>query len=138
MLKKLNNIHLALLIIILLFIPVVYIFYGWDSPNLFIAVLVCLLLAHPILYLVMMLIKEAKVLEYDTPKYAPICMGITIILGCIIWYGFFHLDFIFIHWISFWYGAVLIAFSLPIVVCQIISRILEKRKNSNGPKFIKK
>ena len=137
MIKKLNNIHLALEIIILLIIPLVLFLTSWDDPNLFVTVLVCLLLAHPLLYLVMMLIKESKVLEYDTPKYAPICMGITILLGCVIWYAFFHIEFIFVQWISFWYGCVLIAFSLPIVVCHILSKIFAKKKN-NGPKFIKK
>ena len=72
MLKKLNIIHIVLIVIDLLIIPVVGFLNGFDTPDTFIATLTTVLLAHPLIYLIMMVIKEAKILEYDTPRFMPL------------------------------------------------------------------
>ena len=56
MLKKLNIIHLILLIIVLLIIPVIGFVKGFESPDTFITVLAIILFGHPLLYLIMMVI----------------------------------------------------------------------------------
>lgn len=136
MLKKLNIIHLILLIIDILIIPVIGIIYGFDSPNTFVTVLSTILLAHPLIYLIMMIIKEAKVLEYDTPRFMPLCMVLTILFGCGIWYAFFHIEHIFEHKRLLWYSLVLIAFTLPNVIVNILDRVV-KNKKDNKPKIIR-
>ena len=35
-------------------------------------------------------------------------MVLTILLGCLIWYLFFHLDFVFANTIGLWYGVLLL------------------------------
>ena len=134
MLKKLNYIHLALEIVNFSVILIVMIISGYDSPNLFITALVCLLLVFPILNLLFVLIKEAKILEYNSSKMFSTCMSSMVLLGCLIWYLFFHLEFNYLQTLGLWYGCLLLAFALPILVCDIIGR--KKDKNSNGPKFI--
>ena len=136
MLKKLNIIHLILLILDLLIIPVIGFIYGFDSPNTFIAFLSTILLAHPLIYLIMMVIKEAKILEYDTPRFMPLCMVITILFGCAIWYAFFHIEHVFEHQRLLWYSLVLIAFTLPVVLVNILDKVI-KNKKDDKPKIIK-
>lgn len=136
MLKKLNIIHIVILIIDLLVIPLVGFLQGFDSPHTFIAFMCTLLLGHPLIYLIMMVIKTSKINEYEAPKYMPLCMVLTILLGCLIWYIFFNVEHIFIQNIGLWYGAGLLAFAIPIIIYNILERINARKKN-NGPKFIK-
>ena len=138
MLKKLNTIHLVLEILVFLLLPLGFILWGINSPSTFVMVLVSLLLAHPLVYLVMMLIKEAKVIEYDSQGLSAVCMGSTILLGCLIWYLFFHLEFNYASTITLWYGIVILAFSLPVIICYILAMVAEKKKGKGGPKFIKR
>ena len=137
MLKKLNIIHIILLIIDLLIIPVVGFIKGFDTPNTFLTVLVTILLAYPLIYLVMMVIKEAKLITYDTPRFMPLCMVLTILLGCAIWYAFFHIEHVFEHRRLLWYSLVLLAFAIPNVVVNILDRVVKDKNNNNGPKIIK-
>ncbi|MDE7162186.1 MAG: hypothetical protein K2N65_05455, partial [Anaeroplasmataceae bacterium] len=75
---------------------------------------------------------------YEEPRFMPLCMVLTILLGCLIWYCFFHLTFVFTNTIGLWYALVLLAFAIPYIIYKIITFISEKRKkNSNGPKIIK-
>ncbi len=137
--KKLNIVHIVLLIIDILVIPIVGFFQGFLSPNTFIAVLSTVLLAHPLIYLIMMLIKTSLITEYEAPKFMPLCMVLTILLGCLLWYCFFHITFVFANTIALWYGLVLLAFSLPYIVYKIATKISDlKKKNQKGPKFLKK
>ena len=137
MLKKLNIIHLVLLIIILLIIPVVGFIKGFDTPTTFLTVLCTILLAHPLIYLIMMVIKEAKILSYDTPRFMPLCMVLTILLGCGIWYAFFHIEHIFEQKRLLWYSLVLLAFATPNVVVQILDKVVKNKKEyNNKQKFI--
>lgn len=136
MLKKLNIIHLVLLIIDLLIIPVVGFVKGFQTPDTFITVLVTVLLAHPLIYLIMMVIKEAKLITYDTPRFMPLCMALTIILGCVIWYAFFHIEHVFEHKRMLWYSLVLLAFTIPNVVVNILDRVVKDKKDDNKPKII--
>lgn len=137
LLKKLNIIHLTLLIIDLAVIPLVGFIIGFLAPGTFIAVLVTLLVGHPMIYLIMMLFKESMVLEYDTPRFMPLCMVLTILLGCVIWYLFFHLDTIFAETIGLWYGGTLISLGAPYVVVKIVEKITSNKKPGNGPKIIR-
>ena len=136
MLKKLNIIHLVLLMIDLLIIPVVGFVKGFQTPDTFITVLVTVLLAHPLIYLIMMVIKEAKLITYDTPRFMPLCMALTIILGCVIWYTFFHIEHVFEHKRMLWYSLVLLAFTIPNVVVNILDRVVKDKKDYNKPKII--
>ena len=136
MLKKLNIIHLVLLMIDLLIIPVVGFVKGFQTPDTFITVLVTVLLAHPLIYLIMMVIKEAKLITYDTPRFMPLCMALTIILGCVIWYAFFHIEHVFEHKRMLWYSLVLLAFTIPNVVVNILDRVVKDKKDDNKPKII--
>ena len=136
MLKKLNIIHLVLLILILLVIPVIGFVKGFDSPDTFIAVLVIILFGHPLLYLIMMVIKEAKLITYDTPRFMPLCMVLTILLGCVIWYAFFHIEHVFEQRRMLWYSLVLLAFATPNVVVNILDRVVKDKKDDNKPKII--
>ena len=90
MLKKLNIVHIILLCINFAIIPLVGFMRGFDTPETFIAVLVTVLLAHPLLYLIMMLIKAYLIDSYEAQKFMPLCMVLTILLGCLLWYCFFH------------------------------------------------
>ncbi len=136
MLKKLNIIHIIILIIDLLVIPLVGFLKGFDSPHTFIAFLCTVLLGHPLIYLTMMLFKTSMVKEYEAPKYMPLCMVLTILFGCLIWYIFFNVEHIFIQNIGLWYGSGLLAFTIPIIIFYILEKINSKKK-PNGPKFIK-
>lgn len=137
--KKLNIVHIILLCINLAIIPLVGFIRGFDTPETFISVLVTVLLAHPLLYLIMMLIKTYVIDAYEAPKFMPLCMVLTILLGCLLWYCFFHITFNFATTIALWYGLVLLAFSIPYCIYKLVTFISEKRsKNSKGPKFIKK
>lgn len=136
MIKKLNVIHIVLEVLVLSSILVVILIGGFVSPLLFNTLLISLLLVHPMLYLVMMVIKEASDINYDTPKLAPVCMGLTILLGCLIWYLFYHLDHSFIKTYTLWYGVILLAFAIPMLICNLISRF-KKEDEEKGPKFIK-
>ncbi len=139
MLKKINIIHIVLLVLDLAIIPIVGFLQGFDSPNTFIAVLCTVLIGHPMIYLVLMLVKEGLILEYDTPRYVPLCMVLTVLFGCLIWYLFFHLEnMVFAQSIGLWYGCILISFALPIVIMKICEFVSSKKKSDgNGPKFIK-
>ena len=72
MLKKLNIIYGILLGLMLCLIPLIGFLYGFASPTLFITVFCVVLLGHPILYLVILLIKEAKIFTYDSPPFAQV------------------------------------------------------------------
>lgn len=139
MLKKLNIIHVTLLIIDLLVIPVIGFIYGFDTPTTFLTVLCTVLLGHPLIYLLMMVIKESKILEYDTPRFMPLCMVLTILLGCGIWYAFFHIEHVFEQRRMLWYSLVLLAFATPNVVVNILDMVVKRKKNNNDdkPKIIK-
>lgn len=137
MLKKLNIIHLILLVIDLAIIPLVGFLQGFESPNTFIAVLCTVLVGHPMIYLILMLFKESLVLEYDTPRFMPACMVITILLGCLIWYLFFHLEMVFSETIGLWYGFTLLSLAIPYVVTRIMDKIASRKKPGNGPKIIR-
>ena len=136
MLKKLNIIHLILLITILLIIPVIGFVKGFESPDTFITVLAVILLGHPLLYLIMMVIKEAKLITYDTPRFMPLCMVLTILLGCAIWYAFFHIEHVFEHRRMLWYSLVLLAFATPNVVVSILDKVVKNKKDDDKPKII--
>ena len=136
MLKKLNIIHIVLIVIDLLIIPVVGFLNGFDTPDTFIATLTTVLLAHPLIYLIMMVIKEAKILEYVTPRFMPLCMVLTILLGCAIWYAFFHIEHVFEHRRLLWYSLVILAFALPVFIVNILDRVV-KNKKDNKPRIIK-
>ena len=137
MLKKLNIIHIVLLIIDLLIIPVVGVLNGFDSPTTFIAVLCTVLMGHPMIYLIMMVIREAKILEYDTPRFMPLCMVLTIIFGCAIWYAFFHIEHVFEHRRMMWYSLVLLAFATPNVIVNVLDVVAKNKKKDNKPRIIK-
>jgi hypothetical protein len=137
MLKKLNIIHLILLIIDVLVIPVIGFIHGFETPTTFITVLVTVLLAHPLIYLIMMVIKEAKILTYDTPRFMPLCMVLTILLGCVIWYAFFHIEHVFERRRMLWYSLVLLAFAIPNVLVNILDRVVKNKKDDNKPKIIR-
>ena len=136
MLKKLNTIHLILLVLILLVIPVIGFVKGFQSPDTFVTVLAIILFGHPLLYLIMMVIKEAKLITYDTPRFMPLCMVLTILLGCVIWYAFFHIEHVFEHRRMLWYSLVLLAFATPNVVVNILDRVVKDKKDDNKPKII--
>jgi len=133
--KKLNYIHLALEIVNFSVIPIMLFIKGINSPEVFITFLVCLLLVYPILSLLFMLVKEAKIVEYDTPKMFPVRMSLYVLIGCLIWYLFYHLDFNYANTLSLWYGGLALGFVLPIFVCEVIEKINDKKKK-NGPRFI--
>lgn len=138
LLKKLNILHIALLVLDAVVVLVLGFILGWSTPPFFIAILVGLLLVHPLIYLILMLMKESMVLEYDTPRFAPACMVFTLLAGCLIWYLFFHIEFQFSYWINAWYASILLAFSLPMIICKILQkRSDEKRRNSKGPKVVR-
>ena len=136
MLKKLNTIHLILLVLILLVIPVIGFVKGFQSPDTFVTVLAIILFGHPLLYLIMMVIKEAKLITYDTPRFMPLCMVLTILLGCVIWYAFFHIEHVFEQRRMLWYSLVLLAFATPNVVVNILDRVVKDKKDDNKPKII--
>ena len=138
MLKKLNIIHLILLIIDLLITVIISLINGFNSPITFVTVLCALLFGHPLIYLIMMLFKESLILEYDTPKYMPLCMALTILLGCLIWYMFYNVDHVFTQTIGLWYGSILLAFSIPVFIVRIVEKLKKDKKDNNSPKFIKK
>ena len=135
MLKKLNIIYGILLGLMLCLIPLIGFLYGFASPTLFITVLCVVLLGHPILYLVILLIKEAKIFTYDSPPFAPLCMVITVLGGCLLWYLFYHIEFNFSYWIYLWYGCVLLVFAVPIIVFKIIA-LFRSKKSDKGPKMM--
>ena len=66
-----------------------------------------------------------------------LCMVLTIIFGCGIWYAFFHIEHIFEHKRMLWYSLVLIAFATPNVVVNVLDVIVKNKKNDNKPKIIK-
>ena len=136
MIKKLDRIHLTLEMINFFVILIVLGIKGMDSPILFITALVCLMLVYPFLTLISTLIKEAKVIEYDSSKYIMICMSVIILIGCLMWYLFFNLNFNFINTIMLWYGFLFLGFSLPQFIWYLISKKIDKKKE-NGPRFIK-
>lgn len=137
MLKKLNVIHIILLILDIAVIPLVGFLQGFDSPSTFIAVLTTVLLVHPLLYLILMLFKTSLVPEYEESRFMPLCMVLTILLGCLLWYCFFHITFVFSNTIALWYGLVLLAFAIPYLLFKLITWIADRRKkNDKGPKFI--
>ena len=136
MLKKLNTIHLILLVLILLVIPVIGFVKGFQSPDTFVTVLAIILFGHPLLYLIMMVIKEAKLITYDTPRFMPLCMVLTILLGCVIWYAFFHIEHVFEHRRMLWYSLVLLAFATPNVVMSILDKVVKNKKDDDKPKII--
>ncbi|MDE7263311.1 MAG: hypothetical protein K2N64_01440 [Anaeroplasmataceae bacterium] len=137
MLKKLNIIHIVLLVIDIAVIPLVGFLQGFDSPSTFIAVLTTVLLVHPLLYLIMMLFKTSLVAEYEESRFMPLCMVLTILLGCLIWYCFFHITFVFANTIALWYGLVLLAFAIPYLIFKLITWLTDRRKkNGKGPKII--
>lgn len=138
MIKKLNLIQIVLEVLILVLIPLWFIIWGVNSPTTYIMTLFCLLIVHPIVYSIFLVIKEAKIMDYDSPKYVLVCMGITLLLGCVIWYLFFHLSFSFLNTISLWYALMLFAFSLPIVIVYLLAIFIGKKNNKGGPKFIKR
>lgn len=138
MLKRLNIIHIILLVLDIAIIPLIGFLQGFESPNTFITVLVTVLLAHPMIYLIMMLFKTSMVPDYETPRFMPLCMVLTILLGCLIWYCFFHIDFVFANTIGLWYGLVLLAFAIPYLVYKLVTWISDKKKkNGQGPKIIR-
>ncbi len=138
MLKKFNILHIVLLVLDIAVIPIVGFVQGFETPATFIATLATVLLAHPLIYLILMLVKTAAIIDYEEPRFMPLCMVLTILLGCLIWYCFFHLTFVFTDTIGLWYALVLLAFAIPYIIYKIITFISEKRKkNSNGPKIIK-
>lgn len=137
MLKKYNLIHLILLILDVCIIPIVGFISGFDSPNVFIATLCCLFFIHPIIYMIMLIIKESKVRDYFGPKFAILNMGLTAIIGCVIWYCFYHINFVFINTIQLWYGILCISFVIPFFIEKLFEYIA-KKKNDNRPKIVKK
>ncbi len=138
MLKRLNIIHISLLILDIAIIPVVGFIQGFDTPDTFITVLSTILLGHPLIYLIMMLFKTSMVQEYEAPRFMPLCMVLTILLGCLIWYCFFHITFVFVNTIALWYSLVLLSVAIPYLIFKLVSYISEKKKpKQQGPKFIK-
>lgn len=138
MLKKLNIIHIVLLILDIAVIPIVGFLQGFETPAAFITVVVTILLAHPLIYLIMMCVKASMDMDYEAPRFLPLCMVLTILLGCLIWYCFFNVDFIFANTIALWYGLVLLAFAIPYILYKIITIISDKKKkNDKGPKIIR-
>ncbi|MDE6660889.1 MAG: hypothetical protein K2J93_03570, partial [Anaeroplasmataceae bacterium] len=109
------------------------------SPDTFIAVLSTILLAHPLIYLIMMAIKTSMVLDYESPRFMPLCMVLTMLLGCLIWYCFFHITFVFANTIALWYALVLLAFAIPYIVYKIVTWVTDKKSNKKdrGPKIIR-
>ena len=137
MLKKLNIIHIILIVLDLLIIPVVGFIKGFESPETFITILATILLAHPLIYLIMMVIKEAKLITYDTPRFMPLCMVLTILFGCAIWYAFFHIEHVFELRRMLWYSLVLLAFATPNVVVMILDKFVKNKKDDDKPKIIR-
>ena len=139
MLKKLNIIHIVLLILDVAIIPVVGFIQGFASPDTFVAFLATILLAHPLIYLIMMAVKVSMVPDYESPRFMPLCMVLTMLLGCLIWYCFFHITFIFANTIALWYGLVLLAFAIPYIVYKIVTWVTNKKSNKQdrGPKIIR-
>ena len=83
-----------------------------------------------------MVIKEAKLITYDTPRFMPLCMVLTILLGCAIWYAFFHIEHVFEQRRMLWYSLVLLAFATPNVVVNILDKVVKNKKDDNKPKII--
>lgn len=138
MLKKLNIIHIIILILDIAIIPIVGFLQGFKSPNTFITVLATVLLGHPLIYLIMMLVKTSIKLDYEEPRFMPLCMILTILLGCLIWYCFFHITFVFANTIGLWYALVLLAFAIPYIVFKVVTWVSDKKsKNGKGPKIIR-
>ena len=138
MLKKFNILHIVLLVLDIAVIPIVGFVQGFDTPATFIATLATVLLAHPLIYLILMLVKTATIIDYEEPRFMPLCMVLTILLGCLIWYCFFHLTFVFADTIGLWYALVLLAFAIPYIIYKLITFVSDKRKkNSKGPRIIK-
>ncbi|MDE6241875.1 MAG: hypothetical protein K2M08_05615 [Anaeroplasmataceae bacterium] len=138
MLKKLNIIHIILLIIDIAVIPIIGFIQGFDSPDTFITVLATILLGHPLIYLIMMLIKTSMILDYEAPRFMPLCMILTILLGCLIWYCFFHINFVFVNTIALWYGLVLLAFAVPYIIYKVVTWVTNRKpKDGQGPKIIR-
>ena len=138
MLKKLNVIHLISEVIIFAIAIIVFLVLGYMNPNSFITVLVVSNLIHPIVYMIMAAIKEAKVMDYSTSRFIPLCMGLTAILGCVIWYFFFNLEFKFTNTISLWYGVLLLSVLLPMLLTYFLKIHFENKKGHQGPKIIRK
>ena len=138
MLKKLNIIHIVILILDIAIIPIVGFIQGFESPNTFVAVLATVLLAHPLIYLIMMLIKTSMIIDYQEARFMPLCMVLTILLGCLIWYCFFHITFVFANTIGLWYALVLLAFAIPYIIFKIVTWVTDKKsKDGKGPKIIR-
>lgn len=137
MLKKLNIIHTILLVIDLLIIPVIGFVSGFESPTTFITILLTILIGHPLIYLIMMVIKEAKILQYDTKRFMPLCMVLTILFGCGIWYAFFHIEHVFEQRRMLWYSLVILAFATPNVLVYILDKVVKNKKNDDKPKIIR-
>lgn len=138
MLRKLNIIYITLVILDVAIIPIVGFLQGFEMPATFIASLATVLLAHPLIYLIMMVVKTSMVDEYEAPKYMPLCMVLMILFGCIIWYCFFHMTFVFANTIGLWYGILLLSVAVPYFVYKILSYIAsKKKKDQNGPKIIR-
>lgn len=135
MLKKLNIIHIVLLVLLVCVIPLVGFLQGFSSPNTFIAVVCTVLLGHPLLYLLFMIIKEWVLKDSNVPRFAPLCMVITLLLGCLIWYCFFHIEHIFSQTIELWYSLAILAFAVPIIVTKILEKVLKDK--GNGPKIVR-
>ncbi|MDE6408273.1 MAG: hypothetical protein K2K48_04990 [Anaeroplasmataceae bacterium] len=138
MLKKLNVIHIILLILDIAVIPIIGFIQGFESPDTFITVLATILLGHPLIYLIMMVVKTSMILDYEAPRFMPLCMILTILLGCLMWYCFFHVAFVFANTIALWYGLVLMAFAVPYIIFKILTWNADKNsKDGQGPKIIR-
>lgn len=139
MLKKLNIIEYVLFAIDAIAVLVVGFIQGFSSWNTYIAVVCGLLLAYPLIYLIMMVVKTSMINDYEEPRFMPLCMILIILLGCLIWYCFFHIAFIFAKTIALWYALALLALTIPYFIYKLLTYITNKKKNNSNdkPKIIK-
>lgn len=135
--KRLNIIHIILVVLDVIAIPVSGFLCGWSTPAFFVATLSCVAIIHPLLYLIMMLVREFTNINNETPRYAPACMVLTLLAGCLVWYLFFHLEFNFAQTIGLWYGSVLLVFAIPMIVTHIMDKVIKKEDETKGPKIIR-
>lgn len=139
MLKKLNIIEYVLFAIDAIAVLVVGFIQGFSSWNTYIAVVCGLLLAYPLIYLIMMVVKTSMINDYEEPRFMPLCMILIILLGCLIWYCFFHIPFMFAKTIALWYALALLALTIPYFIYKLLTYITNKKKNNSNdkPKIIK-
>ncbi len=138
MLKKLNLIEYILFAIDAIVVLIIGFVQGFDSWHTYIAVVCGLLMAYPLIYLIIMVIKTSIVNDYEEPRFMPLCMILIIILGCLIWYCFFHITFIFADLIALWYALVLLAFTIPYFIYKLLTYITnKKKKNNDKPKILR-